>query len=104
MSTAREHMAADLAYVLNDTGEAATEIAIDGTPVRAILTAADDRSRTEAGVFVERRRLWCLAADLAPTPVLGQEMEIGVVTFVCEAATDDSAAGILEISLARYLA
>ena len=39
MSTAREHMAADLAYVLNDTGEAATEIAIDGTPVRAILTA-----------------------------------------------------------------
>ena len=79
MTTAREHMAADMAWILNQDGEGAIDIVIDAVSYRSFPVDLGDESGSFDGELVFRRRLFFLAADFSA--VIGQEKDLAGKTW-----------------------
>ncbi len=101
MTTAREYMAADMAAILADTGEAADLVTLDGSPINVIIEPVDESaSQTVDGLLLDRMCLWALIADLAAVPVPGQRLTIDAINYDVELVRPW--ADIVEIVMQRY--
>ncbi len=101
MTTTREYMAADMAAILADTGEAADLVTLDGSPVNVIMEPMDESaSQAVDGLLMDRMRLWALIADLAAVPVPGQRLTIDAVNYDVELV--HPWADMIEIIMQRY--
>lgn len=100
MSTAREHMADDLALVLADQGEAAVIKLFNGLPVSLVWEPLGYEQGQPEGVNIERCRLYLaesLVTDLVPgqmVPFDGGEWLVGPM---------DRLDGMVEMELSRNL-
>ena len=103
MATAREHMAADIAAVLADTGEAAATVDIDGTDVDVIRqpVGMEEYPPAAPGILVQYDRFWVLREDLGYLPEVGMELVIDNDPWLVEAVADWAV--VLQLTLKRYL-
>ena len=69
MPTAREHMAADMAWLYAQTGEEPVDVIIDGVSRRAIVQELDAVAGNFDGGVIRRRAIWLLKGTITlPRP------------------------------------
>ena len=74
MTTAHEHILADMAYLFGDDGEEVVELDIDGETCRAIRNQAEEEEAEFDGQLLYRLRYVFMASSISA--VIGQEREL----------------------------
>lgn len=94
-------MAADMAAILADLGEAADMVTLDGQSVNVIMEPFDETiGQSVDGILLDRMCLWALITDLASIPVPGQRLVIDAVNYDVELVRPWSV--VVEIVMQRY--
>jgi len=74
MATAREHIAADMAWLFAEPGGAAVDLVVDGVPLRAVPRPDECLAGEMEGQLLHRLRYLFLSGSIAAR--IGEEKEI----------------------------
>jgi len=99
MATAREHMAADMAWLFSQEGEEASAIVIDGTSRRAIVQELEVIPGGYEGAATRRQSLW-LAKGTITLPRPGYVMTVAGQKWTVESIDPTGLCDML--TLAQY--
>lgn len=95
MTTAREHMQADMAWLFDQDGEEVRDVVIDGgDPVRAIVHEEDMIAGPEEGSTRRRISVHLLKDTISPLPRPGFQMDVDGGDWLVESVDP---MGILDI-------
>lgn len=94
MTTAREHMQADMEWLFEQDGEEVRDVVIDGEEVRAIVHEEQAIAGPVEGSTKRRISVHLLKETIAPLPRSGFEMEIDGEKWLVESVDP---MGILDI-------
>lgn len=99
MATAKEHMAADLAYILADTGEGAETLNLDGQDMTGFIDVLELTPADFEGGITERLNVIVLSADYSQ-PVPDQEVKLKGKRYNC--VSSEVIASAVDMVLVRY--
>lgn len=99
MTTAREHMAADMAWLFTQDGEEAVAVLIDGVSRRAIVQDLDVMPGAYEGAATRRQAVW-LQKGIITLPRPGYNMTIDGAMWTVESIDPTGLVDI--ITLAQY--
>lgn len=99
MTTAREHMLADMQWLFAQEGEEARDVVIDGSPAR-VITGEIKTEQVEDGSWFEIFELTALQSELSAVP--RQVLDIDGVKYTVDAVRRDGV--LLILGLVRPVA